>query len=150
MPHTGACAESILVRANESHTRVPSSISTISFMDSLQPHPVVPLGDNAGHIGGKPVSHHDQPDPPFVPDEEDECKKKNDPVRELSPTCFQDMSIQVSSIGLLQMLPIQSSFEHADTIWQKSLPFLHLESRFVGSSTPLPGPLPVEPSLWIE
>jgi hypothetical protein len=46
------------------------------------------LDDNAGHIGRKPVSHHDQSNPPLVPEEEDERKKKNDPMGELSPTCF--------------------------------------------------------------
>ena len=75
------------------YIQVLPSDSIVSSIHSLQSPPVIPLGDYAGHIGGKPVGHHDQPDPPFVPDEEDERKKKNDPVRELSPTCFQDMSL---------------------------------------------------------
>lgn len=73
-------------------SQVLSSISIVSFIDSLQPHPVIPLGDNAGHIGRKPVSHHDQPNPPVVPHEEDERKKKNDPMGELGAACLQDMS----------------------------------------------------------
>ena len=75
------------------HIQVLPSTSTVSFVHSFQSYPVVPLRDNAGHIGRKPVSHHDQPNPPSVPDEEDERKKKNDPMRELGPTCFQDMSL---------------------------------------------------------
>jgi hypothetical protein len=127
------------------HSHVLSSISIVSFINSLQSDSVIPLGDNAGHVGGKPVGHHDQPNPPVVPREEDECKKKDDPVGEFSPTCFQNESFYICYIGVPQVSLPEATFEYGSSVWQKPLPFLDFEKRFIGLPAPFADPLPVEP-----
>jgi len=77
---TSSSSLRLSARPRQPGSPIRPSTSIASFMKPLQSNPVIALGDNAGHIGRKPVGHHDQSNPPVAPHEEDERKKKNDPV----------------------------------------------------------------------
>jgi len=119
-------------------------------VDSSQSYPVISLRNNAGRIHYKLVGYHYHPNPPVIPNEKDNRKNKNHPMRNLSPASFKGEFSYVCHIKVTEMLFPESTLKYGGAIWQKSFPCFDSQESLISSSTSFPTAFSIKPRFWIK